>query len=76
MSSPLIIPLAIFAAVTFVLTLIKAARIRDVEEEIRRRLHHEETKHRRKMAELEAGLVRAKQGKAPSLGALDPQSEQ
>jgi hypothetical protein len=76
MSSPLFIPLALFAAATLVLTVRKAARVRDIEEEIRRRLHNEETNHRCKMAELEAELERAKQGKSSSLRALDPQKEQ
>ena len=73
--SSLPIPLLLFAAVALILTLLKAARIRDIEEEIRRRLHQEETNHRRKMAELEAELERAKQGKSSSLRALDPQKE-
>ena len=76
MSSPLIVPLALFAAVTFVLTIHKAARIRDIEAEIRRRLHEEEREHRRKMGELEVELERTKQDRSKSLGAMDPQSAQ
>ena len=76
MSSPLIVPLALSAAVTFVLTIHKAARIRDIEAEIRRRVHQEEKKHGRKMRELEVELERTEQKRLSSLGALDPQNEQ
>ena len=76
MSSPLIVPLALFAAVTFILTILKAARIPDIEAEIRRRLHHEQTEHQRMMNRLEADLQRIKQWKSSSLGALNPQNEQ
>ena len=76
MSSPLIVPLALFAAVTFVLTIHKAARIRDIAAEIRRRVHQEEKEHGRKMKELEVELERAEQKRLSSLGALDPQKEQ
>ena len=76
MSSPLIVPLALFAAVTFVLTIHKAARIRDIEAEVRRRLHHEETEHQHMMNRLEADLRRIKQRESSSLGAFGPQSEQ
>jgi len=75
MSSPLIVPLALFAAVTFVLTILKAARIRNIEAEIRRRLHHEETEHKHMMNRLEADLQRIKQRKSSSLGTLAPQNE-
>ena len=76
MSSPLIVPLALFAALAFVLTIHKAARIRDIEAEIRRRVHQEEKEHGRKMKELEVELERAEQKRLSSLGALDPQKEQ
>ena len=75
-SSSLPIPLLLLVTVALIMTLVKAARIRDIEEENRRRLHQEETTHRGKMAELEAELERAKQRKSSSLGALDPQHEQ
>lgn len=75
MSSPLIVPLALFAAVTLVLTIHKAAKIRDLEAEIQRRLRQEEIEHQRKMKELEAALERTKQRKSLRLGARDPQQE-
>ena len=61
MSSPLIVPLALFAALAFVLTIHKAARIQNIEAEIRRRLHQEEKEHGRKMRELEVELERTEQ---------------
>jgi hypothetical protein len=70
------IPLLLFAAVALILALLQAARIRDIEEGIRWRLHQVETKHRCKMVELEAELERTKQRKSSSLGALDHQTEQ
>ena len=76
MSSPLIVPLALVAGGIFVLTILKAARIRDIEAEIRRRVYQEEKEHGRKMRELEADLQRIKQRDSSSLGALDPQNEQ
>jgi hypothetical protein len=75
MPSSLPIPLLLFAAVALIFTLLKAARLRDVEEEIRRRLHHEETEHQRLMNQLEAEMQRVKQSKSSSLGALGPQSK-
>jgi len=76
MSSPLIVPLALFAGGIFVLTIHKAARIRDIEAEIRRRLCQEETEHGRKMRELEVERERTKQARLSNLGMLDPQNEQ
>jgi hypothetical protein len=76
MSSPLIVPLALFAAVILLLTLIKATRIRNIEAEIRRRLHQEEKEHWRKMGELEVELGRTKQERLSNMGVLDPQNEQ
>ena len=75
MPSPLIVPLALFAVVTFVLTILKAARIREIEAEIRRRLHQEGTEHQRMMNRLEADLRRTKRRESSGLGALDPQNE-
>ena len=76
MSSPLIVPLVLFAVLTFVLTIHKAARIRDIEAEIRRRVRQEEKEHGRKMRELEVELERTEQERLSNLGALDPQKEQ
>ena len=74
--SSLPIPLLLLAAVALILAILKAARIRDLEEGIRWRLHQEETKHRCKMAELETELERTKQRESSSPLALDHQNEQ
>jgi hypothetical protein len=63
MFSPLFLPLALLAALTLVLTIAKAARLRDLEAEIQRRLQQEEIEHARKMEELEAELERIRYGK-------------
>ena len=76
MSSPLIVPLALFAGGIFVLTIHKAARIRDIAAEIRRRVHQEEKEHGRKMRELEVELERTEQERLSNLAVLDPQKEQ
>jgi DNA-directed RNA polymerase specialized sigma subunit len=75
MSSPLVVPLALFAALTLILTIYKAAKIRDIEVEIRRRMHQEEKEHRRNMQELEVELERTEQARSISLGAIDLQNE-
>ena len=61
MSSPLIIPLAIFAALILVLTIRKAVRLRAIEAEVQRRLCQEEAEHGCRMRELEVELERTKQ---------------
>ena len=76
MSSPLIVPLALFAALTVVLTIHKALRIRDIEVEVRRRLRQEETEHWRRMRDLDVELERTEQERLSNLGVLDPQNEQ
>ena len=60
MHSPFVIPLAIFAMVVIIVAIVKLAKIRDQEMEVRQRLHIEELEHRRKMQALQVELERVK----------------
>jgi hypothetical protein len=62
MDSPLIIPLAVFAMVVLLVAIINVMKIRDIETDVRLRLHQEEMEHRRKMQELDQRLAQLKQG--------------
>ncbi len=62
MGSPLIIPLACFAAAVVIVAITQLVRIRDTEIEVHQRLYQEEMEHRRKMKELELELERIKGG--------------
>ena len=60
MHSPFIIPLAIFALAVIIVAIVKLAKLRDQEMEVRRRLHLEQLEHQRKMQELQLELERVK----------------
>jgi hypothetical protein len=62
MDSPFIIPLAAFAMVALLVAIINMMKIRDMETEVRLRLHQEELDHRRRMQELDQKLAQLKQG--------------
>jgi hypothetical protein len=76
MLSPLFMPLALFATAALLLTILKAARLRDLEAEIRRRVQQEEMMHQRTMKELETELERTKEWKSLNLRVLDLQKKQ
>jgi len=63
MDSPFIIPLAVFAMVVLIVTIVSLARLRETEMEVHQRLYMEEMEHQRKMRELELELERVKQGR-------------
>jgi hypothetical protein len=60
--SPFLVPLGIFAIVVLIVAIAAVARIRDVEVDVHGNLYGAEMEHQRKMRELEAELVRIKQG--------------
>lgn len=62
MDSPFIIPLASFAMVAVLVAIINMMKIRDMETDVRLRLHQEEMDHRRRMQELDQRLAQLKQG--------------
>lgn len=62
MDSPFIIPLACFAMVAVLVAIINVMKIRDLETDVRLRLHQEELDHRRRMQELDQRLAQLKQG--------------
>ncbi|HEV2349412.1 MAG TPA: hypothetical protein VG028_06150 [Terriglobia bacterium] len=62
MDSPFIIPLAFFAMVVLIVAIVHMMKIRDLETDVRLRMHQEELEHRRKMQELEQQLAQVRQG--------------
>lgn len=62
MSSPFIVPLAIFAMVVLIVAIVSTAKVRDKEIEIQRDLRREEMEHQVKMQALEAELQRHRTG--------------
>ncbi|HLY61290.1 MAG TPA: hypothetical protein VKV95_11115 [Terriglobia bacterium] len=62
MDTPFIIPLAFFAMVALIVAIVEVAKIRELEMEVRMRLHQEEMEHRRKVQELDQRLAQLKQG--------------
>lgn len=62
MDSPFIVPLAAFAVAAIIVAITQLAKIRDLEIEVRRKLHFEEMEHQRKMKGLNEELERLKLG--------------
>jgi cell division protein FtsL len=60
MTSPLVIPLAVFAMVVMLVAIVELVKVRDKELDVHHRLHEAEMKHAREMQELEAELQRIK----------------
>jgi len=60
--SPLLVPLAAFAAVVLIVAMVNVTRLRDKEIAVQQQLHAAQLDHQRKMAELQAELERVKQG--------------
>lgn len=61
MSSPFIIPLAVFAMVVLIVAIGNLTKIRDKELEVHQKLHAEQLEHQRKMKEIELELERIRQ---------------
>lgn len=61
MSSPFIIPLAVFAMVVLIVAIGNLTKIRDKELEVHQKLHAEQLEHQRKMKEIELELERLRQ---------------
>lgn len=61
MSSPFIIPLAVFAIVVLIVAIGNLTKIRDKELEVHQKLHAEQLEHQRKMKEIELELERIRQ---------------
>lgn len=61
MDTPFIVPLAGFAMVVLLVAITNMMKIRDLETDVRLRLHQEEMDHRRRMQELDQRLAQIKQ---------------